>query len=141
MRGPRSHPAFHVRGVTSLALFLPLAVALAPFLSVVQTVRRKDGRVAIGHEESVSRKLGFLLFFFKVKGFLPDTVSSSLFSDTLIFSLKVGKVMVTGPLLILFYFHSGKLQRWRRHWRPTPVLLPGNSHGRRSLEGCSPWGR
>ena len=24
---------------------------------------------------------------------------------------------------------------------PTPVLLPGNSHGRRSLVGCSPWGR
>ena len=24
---------------------------------------------------------------------------------------------------------------------PTPVLLPGKSHGRRSLEGCSPWGR
>ena len=29
----------------------------------------------------------------------------------------------------------------RRHWRPTPVLLPGKSHGRRSLVGCSPWGR
>ena len=24
---------------------------------------------------------------------------------------------------------------------PTPTLLPGNSHGRRSLVGCSPWGR
>ena len=30
---------------------------------------------------------------------------------------------------------------WRRQWHPTPVLLPGKSHGRRSLEGCSPWGR
>ena len=28
----------------------------------------------------------------------------------------------------------------RRQWRPTPVLLPGKSHGRRSLVGCSPWG-
>ena len=28
----------------------------------------------------------------------------------------------------------------RRHWQPTPVLLPGESHGRRSLVGCSPWG-
>ena len=26
-------------------------------------------------------------------------------------------------------------------WYPTPVLLPGKSHGWRSLEGCSPWGR
>ena len=30
---------------------------------------------------------------------------------------------------------------WRRLWHPTPVLLPGKSHGRRSLEACSPWGR
>ena len=30
---------------------------------------------------------------------------------------------------------------WRRQWHPTPVLLPGRSHGWRSLEGCSPWGR
>ena len=28
----------------------------------------------------------------------------------------------------------------RRQWHPTPVLLPGKSHGRRSLTGCSPWG-
>ena len=30
---------------------------------------------------------------------------------------------------------------WRRQWHPTPVLLPGKFHGRRRLEGCSPWGR
>ena len=30
---------------------------------------------------------------------------------------------------------------WRRQWQPTPVLLPGKSHGRRSLVGYSPWGR
>ena len=29
----------------------------------------------------------------------------------------------------------------RRQWHPTPVLLPGESHGWRSLVGCSPWGR
>ena len=28
----------------------------------------------------------------------------------------------------------------RRQWQPTPVLLPGKFHGRRSLVGCSPWG-
>ena len=28
----------------------------------------------------------------------------------------------------------------RRQWQSTPVLLPGKSHGRRSLVGCSPWG-
>ena len=30
---------------------------------------------------------------------------------------------------------------WRRQWQPTPVLLPGESHGWRSLVGCSPRGR
>ena len=29
---------------------------------------------------------------------------------------------------------------WRRQWHPTPVLLPGKSHGQSSLVGCSPWG-
>ena len=32
------------------------------------------------------------------------------------------------------------LHIWRRQWHPIPVLLPGKSSGRRSLEGCSPWG-
>ena len=29
---------------------------------------------------------------------------------------------------------------WRRKWQPTPVFLPGASHGQRSLVGYSPWG-
>jgi len=28
---------------------------------------------------------------------------------------------------------------WRRAWKPTPVFLPGGSHGQRSLAGFSPW--
>ena len=30
---------------------------------------------------------------------------------------------------------------WRRAWQPTPVFLPGESQGQRSLAGCSPWGQ
>ena len=29
---------------------------------------------------------------------------------------------------------------WRRTWQPTPVFLPGESHGQRSLAGYGPWG-
>ena len=29
----------------------------------------------------------------------------------------------------------------KRQWHPTPVLLPGEYHGQKSLVGCSPWGR
>ena len=39
-----------------------------------------------------------------------------------------------------FYPHSIDEKR-RRRGHPTPVLLPGKSHGWRSLVGCSPWGR
>ena len=42
---------------------------------------------------------------------------------------------------MLFIIGSSWRQPWRRQWHPTPVLLPGKSHGRRSLVGCSPWGR
>ena len=43
------------------------------------------------------------------------------------------------PMVLLIY-PTYRICR-RRQWHPTPVLLPGKSHGRRSLEGCSPWGR
>ena len=32
----------------------------------------------------------------------------------------------------------GKIS-WRRKWQPTPVVLPGELHGQRSLAGCIPW--
>ena len=40
-------------------------------------------------------------------------------------------------ILLFIYGYAGR----RRQWHPTPVLLPGKSHGQRSLLGCSPWGR
>ena len=29
---------------------------------------------------------------------------------------------------------------WRREWLPTPIFLPGEFHGQRSLAGYTPWG-
>ena len=49
-------------------------------------------------------------------------------------SLRVGQDWETS--LSLFTF-----MHWRRKWQPTPVFLPGKSHGWRSLECCSLWGR
>ena len=42
-------------------------------------------------------------------------------------------------IFFFFFLRSLHILR-RRQWHPTPVLLPGKSHGRRSLVGCSPWG-
>ena len=44
--------------------------------------------------------------------------------------------MIGDPSLIP---ESGKIL-WRRAWQPTPVFLPGESHGQRSLAGYSPLG-
>ena len=49
----------------------------------------------------------------------------------------VHQVCILSPYL--FYLYAEYIRR--RRWHPTPVLLPGKSHGRRSLVGCSPWGR
>ena len=41
-------------------------------------------------------------------------------------------------------YHEYPEPNWfsrRKQWHPTSELLPGKSHGRRSLVGCSPWGR
>ena len=40
-------------------------------------------------------------------------------------------------MYLYMYMHNNR----RRRWHPTPVLLPGKSHGQRSLVGCGPWGR
>ena len=39
------------------------------------------------------------------------------------------------------FLNGSRVQTRRRQWHPSPVLLPGKSHGWRSLVGCSPWGR
>ena len=49
-------------------------------------------------------------------------------------SLRVGHDWATS--LSLF-----TLTHWRRKWQPTPVFLPGESQGQRSLVGCHLWGR
>ena len=49
-------------------------------------------------------------------------------------SLRVGHNQATS--LSLFTFMP-----WRRKWQPTPVFLPGESQGLRSLVGCCLWGR
>ena len=41
---------------------------------------------------------------------------------------------------LLRFLSTSNLNSWRRQCHPTRILLPGKSHGRRSLMGCNPWG-
>ena len=49
--------------------------------------------------------------------------------------------LLTKNLIFCIYLCIYRCICRRRQWQPTPVLLPGKSHGRRSLVGYSPWGR
>ena len=55
-------------------------------------------------------------------------------ATVLVGSRRVGHDWATSLSLFTFMY-------WRRKWQPTPVFLPGKSHGRRSLVGCSSWCR
>ena len=44
------------------------------------------------------------------------------------------------PGLLPGFDHWVRKISWRRKWQPTPVFLPGESYGWRSLVGYSPWG-
>ena len=60
------------------------------------------------------------------------------------FLLLIVSTLVTKILCVIFLACIYKLSvahAWRRQWHPTPVLLPGKSHGWRSLVGCHPWDR
>jgi len=52
-----------------------------------------------------------------------------------------GKIDIFLVTFYYVFFRCIYITFWRRRWHPTPVLLPGKSHGWRSLVGCSPWGR
>ena len=45
----------------------------------------------------------------------------------------------TTERLHFIHFTHFTLYHWRRKWQPTPVFLPGESHGQRSLAGHGPW--
>ena len=46
-----------------------------------------------------------------------------------------------GEVQVLWTLNQENDVTWRRKWQPTPVFLPGKSHGQRSLVGYSTWGR
>ena len=77
-----------------------------------------------------SLRLSYLLFIlFSI--FCFAAMISTILSSRSLISSSASVILLLIPSDLLF---------WRRQWHPTPVLLPGKSHGWRSLVGCSPWG-
>ena len=52
----------------------------------------------------------------------------------------INRAEIPGTTLSSLMCHIKDNFPWRRKWQPTPVFLPGESHGERSLMGYSPWG-
>ena len=68
----------------------------------------------------------------------PATLLNSLISSSNVLASLVAQRLKRLPGM-WFDPWLGKIP-WRRKWQPTPVLLPGESHGGRSLVGYIPWG-
>ena len=61
------------------------------------------------------------------------------FCNFFIVVIRTDKICILFPWSLYCYFHCCYIDR-RRQWHPLQYFLPGKSHGRRSLVGCSPWG-
>ena len=84
------------------------------------------------------RDLGLALLCFKLTcGFGKPKFSLLWSSVSLIWSLR-GRARWCLEKILPFLISS--VYNRRKQWHPTPVLLPGKSHGRRSLVGCRLWG-
>ena len=70
-----------------------------------------------------------------------NKIKLSLFADDMILYIEIPKDVTRKALELINEFRKIAGYNVRRQWHPTPVLLPGKSHGWRSLVGCSPWGR
>ena len=68
----------------------------------------------------------------------PRILSTRSPGDSLSILFKKSKHMAR--IFLSSFLVKFRVRHRRRQWHPTPVLLPGKSHGWRSLVGCSPWG-
>ena len=62
----------------------------------------------------------------------PNSQTSRLYSESPIFP--------SSALTVAIFRQEFMIAVRTRKWQPTPVFLPGEYHGQRSLVGCSPWG-
>ena len=92
------------------------------------------GRVEAGMEEGLPRGRKKLLrvkdlFIILITGMVLSSPGGSVVKKKISYQCR------------RLWLHSwmGKIP-WKRKWQPTPVFLPGEFHGQRSLVGYSPWG-
>ena len=84
----------------------------------------------------VSEIVSFLLIHFSI--FLSDSFISTISTITSLILSSASIILLFVPSRVFFYLFIALF--WRGKWQPTPVFLPGESQGWRSLVGCCLWG-
>ena len=90
---------------------------------------------------------GLWFYIFFLKGHEENFICSDWFLDSQLCLEFISTILVAGLFLRylslrapqVLWIGGARKQSGRRQWHPTPVLLPGKSHWRGSLVGCSPW--
>ena len=93
-------------------------------------------RRCVSRMNAVSSLLGWV----DLTNLASHPLDSNLREVKLLVKITVQEVGQSLPQVLVLNSGIPGIKRQRRQWHPTPVLLPGKSHGPRSLVGCSPWG-
>ena len=94
---------------------------------------------------SLNKSTSYLSLYFSLNSLCDEAsrTSASLSPDSSLHDLPwVPKLLIRGRAAKKPEAKFQGLEKLirRRQWHPTPVLLPGKSHGQKSLVGCGPWG-
>ena len=128
----------------SLTMLKSLTVRITTNWKILQEIEIPDHLTCLlrnlyaGQEATVSTGYGTADWFQIGKGVYQGYILSPCLFN--LASLVAQTVKCLPAMLETWVRSLGQEDSLERKWQPTPVLLPGKSHGQRSLVGCSPWG-
>ena len=133
---PLQHGPFFFFLIWAAYLFIWLCQVLAATCRIFQHLKLQHLNSYLSHVGSGSLTR-FLFLDFCLLGVLFFFTDSISLLVIILFRFSIHASILIGCMFLGNVSISSRL--WRSQWHPTPVLLPGKSHGWRSLVGCSPW--
>ena len=112
---------------SSYMLFTQLPLLLASYIIIVQWLKLRNKLICTSFKDS-TYKWYHMIFVFLWLTSLSMTICRYI------------HVAATDIILFFFFLWLSSILLWRRKWQSTPVFLPGESQGQRSLVGCCLWG-